>query len=97
MAGPDPRCADHASPRPAKAFARPLARDFRKVRVAWSRDLGGLPVDARVHARARSRSARVFESLGCIVEDAEPDLSDADEAFQVQRAVGFVRGATASC
>ena len=47
MAGPDP-----ASPpsiaEEGRVFARPLARDFRKVRVAWSRDLGGLPVDPRV-------------------------------------------------
>ena len=24
---------------------------------------------------------KVFESLGCIVEDAEPDFADANEAF----------------
>jgi amidase len=33
---------------------------------------------------------RTLESLGCIVEEAEPDLAEADEAFQVQRAVGFI-------
>jgi amidase len=88
MAGPDPRCpTTHAEA--GKIFARPLRRDFRKVRVAWSRDLGGLPVDARVTRVLESQRA-ALESLGCIVEDAEPDLSDADEAFQVQRAVGFV-------
>jgi amidase len=88
MAGPDPRCpTTHADA--GKMFARPLRRDFRKVRVAWSRDLGGLPVDARVTRVLESQRA-ALESLGCIVEDAEPDLSDADEAFQVQRAVGFV-------
>ena len=32
----------------------------------------------------------MLESLGCSVEEAAPDLADADEAFQVQRAVGFV-------
>src|SRR5207249_6080663 len=32
---------------------------------------------------------KVFESLGCIVEDAEPDLSGADEVFQVLRATSF--------
>ena len=88
MAGPDPRSpTTHAEA--GKVFARPLARDFRKVRVAWSRDLGGLPVDARV-TRVLEPQRAVLESLGCIVEDAEPDLTGADEAFQVQRAVGFV-------
>jgi amidase len=88
MAGPDPRCpTTHAEP--GKVFARPLARGFKKVRVAWSRNLGGLPVDARVTGVLESRRA-ALESLGCIVEEAEPDLTGADEAFEVQRAVGFV-------
>ncbi len=89
MSGPDRRSPITIS-EPGKAFVRPLKRDFRKVRVAWSRDLGGLPVDARV-TRALEAQRKVFESLGCIVEEAHPDLSDADEAFHVLRAVGFVQ------
>ena len=89
MAGPDPRSPTTFA-EPGSVFARPLARDFRKVRVAWSPDLGGaFPVDLRV-TRALEPVRAVLESLGCIVEDAAPDLSEADEAFQVQRAVGFV-------
>jgi len=88
MAGPDPRSPTSLA-EAGKIFARPLGRDFRKVRIAWSRDLGGLPVDARVTRVLESRRG-VLESLGCIVEEAEPDLREADEAFQVQRAVGFV-------
>ncbi len=89
MAGPDPRCpTTHAEA--GKSFARPLGRRFRKVRVAWSRDLGGgIPVDARV-TRALESARAALQSLGCIVEEAQPDLAEADEAFQVQRAVGFV-------
>jgi amidase len=88
MAGPDPRSpTTHAEA--GRTFARPLGRSFRKVRVAWSRDLGGLPVDARV-TRALEPCRDALESLGCIVEEADPDLAEADEAFQVQRAVGFV-------
>lgn len=88
MAGPDPRCpTTHAEA--GKTFARPLARSFRKVRVAWSRDLGGIPVDARV-TRALESQRAALASLGCVVEEAQPDLAEADEAFQVQRAVGFV-------
>ncbi|HEY4971821.1 MAG TPA: amidase family protein, partial [Steroidobacteraceae bacterium] len=89
MAGPDLRApTTHAEP--GSTFARPLGRDFRKVRVAWSPDLGGaFPVDARVR-RALGPARAVLASLGCIVEEAAPDLAGADEAFQVQRAVGFV-------
>ncbi len=89
MAGPDAR-SPITLDEPGKNLARPLARDFRKVRVAWSRDLGGLPVDARI-TRVLEAQKKVFESLGCIVEEAEPDLAEADEAFQVLRAVGFVQ------
>jgi amidase len=69
-------------------FARPLERDFKGVRVAWSPDLGGLPVDPRVRAALESQR-HIFEELGCIVEEADPDLQDADEVFRVLRAWFF--------
>ncbi len=87
MAGPDARVPVSMS-EPGRIFARPLARSFRKVRVAWSRDLGGLPVDARVQKTLEAQRG-VFAALGCVLEEAEPDLSEADEAFEVQRALGF--------
>jgi amidase len=84
MAGPDPR-SPIALPEPGERFAAPLGRDFRGVRVAWSRDLGGLPVDPSVSAALAPGRARL-EDLGCQVEDAEPDLSGAAEVFDVLRA-----------
>ena len=87
MAGPDIRSPITIT-EPGARFARPLARDFRKVRVAWSRDLGGLPVDRRV-LETLAPARTVLESLGCIVEDAEPDLSGADEVFGTLRANSF--------
>jgi amidase len=84
IAGPDPRCPLSVS-EPGSLFLRSLERDFGGVRVAWSRDLGGLPMDSRVRAVLDSQR-QVFESLGCAVEDAEPDLVDADEIFKVLRA-----------
>lgn len=89
MAGPDPR-APISIAEPGTIFSKSLERNFRRTRVAWSRNLGGLPVDARVTALLE-RQRKVFESLGCVVEDAEPDLAGADEAFQVLRAVLFVQ------
>jgi amidase len=61
-------------------FANPLDRDLRGVRVAWSPDLGGLPLDRRVRAVLEAQRA-TFESLGCIVEEAHPELPGADEIF----------------
>jgi amidase len=87
IAGPDPR-SPIAITEPSSLFSRPLERDFKGVRVAWSRDLGGLPVDSRV-TEVIEGSRQVFESLGCVVEDSEPDFADADEVFKVWRAWRF--------
>ena len=84
IAGPDARYPLSIS-EPGSLFLRPLERDFRGVRVAWSRDLGGLPVDPRVTAVLEGQRS-VFEALGCAVEDAQPDFADADEVFKTLRA-----------
>jgi amidase len=59
-------------------------------RVAWSPDLGGLPVDPAV-GRVLERGRALLEEAGCYVENAEPDLSGADEAFHVLRALAMLR------
>jgi amidase len=87
IAGPDPRVPS-ALPLPAEVFRTPLERDLRGVRVAWSRDLGGYPVDS-VIIQVCDAQRGTFESLGCRVEDAEPDLRDADHIFQTVRAYSF--------
>jgi amidase len=84
IAGPDPRCPASIT-EPGTLFMRSLERGFGGVRVAWSRDLGGLPVDLRVTAVLEEHRS-VFESLGCAVEEAEPNFAGADEVFQVLRA-----------
>ena len=87
VAGPDLRSPTAIAESPAQ-FAAPLARDFHGVRVAWSPDFGGLPVDPRVTATLE-RQRQVFADLGCIIETATPDLAGADEVFQVFRAHSF--------
>jgi amidase len=87
MAGPDPR-APASIAEPGTAFLKKLPRDFRKVKIAWSRDLGGLPIDARVSSVLEGQR-KVFKNLGCVVEDGEPDFSGATESFETLRAVGF--------
>jgi amidase len=62
----------------------PLERDLKGVRVAWCLDLGGLPLDPSVRA-VLNVSRPIFENLGCIVEDACPDLTDADSVFLTMR------------
>jgi amidase len=55
------------------------------LRVAWSPDLGGLPVDHETAAVTATAPA-VFERLGAHVEQVELDLSDAEVAFRTYRA-----------
>ena len=79
MAGYDPRDPG-GYPSDPSVFAPPLDRDLKGVRVAWCPDLGGLPLDRRVRSVLQAQR-KTFEDLGCIVEDACPDLSGVDETF----------------
>jgi amidase len=67
-----------------------LERDVTGVRVGWCLDLGCLPLDRHVRAVLDGRR-RAFEDLGCVVEDAAPDLTGADEIFlTIRRRRSFV-------
>ncbi|GHH62237.1 amidase [Streptosporangium violaceochromogenes] len=68
-----------------EVFAGALETDPRGLRVAWSPDLGGLPVDEET-ARVTARAPAVLAELGARVEPVELDLSDAEEAFRTYRA-----------
>jgi amidase len=85
IAGPDPR-APLSINEPGELFARPLERSFKGVRVAWFKDLGGVPFDAHVRTVVDGHR-KTFESLGCIVEQAEPDFAPAEIAFRTLRAL----------
>jgi amidase len=83
LAGFDPR-SPIAIDQSGSQFFRPLGgRSFKGVRVAMIKDLG-LPWEAQVIA-AITAQRKVFESLGCVVEEAEPDLTDANECFLAWR------------
>ena len=65
-------------------FAQSLGgRSFKGVRVAMFKDLG-LPWEPEVKTAVQAQR-KVFESLGCIVVDAEPDFQDANESFLAWR------------
>jgi amidase len=88
MAGPDPRCPISIS-EPGARFAGSLERNLKGARVAWFKDLGGAATfDSRIRNSVNAQR-KVFESLGCIVEEAEPDLTGADEAYNILRAWGY--------
>lgn len=76
---------------PPRPFAEAAARPALPARVAFSADLGITPVASEVRD-ACAEAVRRLEAAGVSVEPAEPDLSEAPEAFQVLRAAGFVAG-----
>lgn len=89
VAGPHP-AVPAACPADGASFAALLSdagpEDLSGVRIGLSVDLGqGVPVDPAVRAVVEA-PARVLADLGATVEEAAPDLSDADEVFDVNRA-----------
>jgi amidase len=89
MAGADPRAPLSLDDRP-DTFVLGDRIDTRGARIAWSRNLGDLPVEPAVNAVLEDHRA-ALEAMGCVVEDVEPDLTAADDAFEVLRAVGFAQ------
>ena len=87
IAGPDPRC-PIAIAEPGGLFSESLDRDFRGVRVALCSALRGVTFEAVISETVEAQR-KVFESLGCVVEDAQPDFSEADEVFKTLRAWHF--------
>ena len=83
MSGPDAR-APACLPSTPALFLGPLAREVKGTRVAWCPDLGGLPLEAEVRHVLESQRA-TLEGLGCVVEEAAPDLAHADEIFLTLR------------
>jgi len=85
MAGPDPRN-PLSIPEDGARFRAPLRKDFKGVRVAWWRGLGGIPFEPEIR-RVVDSNRKVFEDMGCAVEDDEPDFTGVDEAFPLLRFV----------
>jgi len=69
-------------------FAGRLDRDFKGTRVAWYKDLGGIPFEPEI-TRVVGHARGAFESLGCVVEEAEPDFRGVDEAFPTLRHLSY--------
>jgi amidase len=83
LAGPDAQIPISLE-QPGSELVQPLGgRSFKGVRVAMFRDMG-LPWEPEVKKAVRAQG-KVFESLGCEVEEAEPDFRDANECFLAWR------------
>jgi amidase len=65
-----------------------LDREFRGTRVAWLGEVPGMPFQGAVRETAERARGRL-EDIGCGVEEATPDFTDADAAFRVLRAQEF--------
>jgi amidase len=87
IAGPD-ISSPVALETPGSMFSTPLDRSFSGIRVAWSEDLGGLPIDQEIRQIVRS-AASIFADLGCEVTEDVPDFTGADEAFMAWRGWAF--------
>ncbi len=65
---------------PPPNFLRALSKGVKGLRVAWSFDLNYAVADPEVLALT-SDAAHVFDHLGCVVEDDNPDLGEPFGAF----------------
>jgi len=88
MAGPDSRCPISIN-EPGSKFAEPLDRNFRGTRIAWLQKLDGMVFDPLIADQVNAQR-RVFEGLGCLIDEVEPDFSGVDEAFNIFRAWHFL-------
>jgi amidase len=85
QAGPDHRVPISLSEQ-GSTFRSSLKRDFKDTRIAFSPDFGGqVPVDKRVESIIAAQG-KVFDDLGCVLEDRVPDFSGAHEVFLNLRA-----------
>ena len=79
LSGHDSRDATSLREAPG-SYVAALDRDISDLRIAWSPDFGYAPVDPEVVSIA-SEAAKVFEELGCVVDDSMLKLEEPGENF----------------
>lgn len=90
ISGPERRAPMAIDEDPAQFFAL-TPRPFAGARIAYSADLGGLPLDPEVRA-ATDAAARLAADLGAEVVPVDIDLSEADLVFETFRSLEFLDG-----
>ena len=84
-----------ADPRTPLAFPEPFVasrHDDSKLRIGWSRSLGGLPIDPRISEVLEREGLPTLEALGHRLLDREPNMDGADESFRVLRGLNYAQG-----
>lgn len=61
----------------------------RPLRVAWSTDVGGLPIEPAITETLSALIPVMTDDLGWTVTDGEPDFSGADEAYLTIRSFTY--------
>jgi amidase len=69
-------------------FRGNIARNFKGARVAWFKNLGGIPFESEI-LRVVNANRQAFADLGCVIEDAEPDFTGIDDAFPILRHLSY--------
>jgi len=75
--------------RRAADYARPAPLDLARLRVALTPDFGFAPTERHI-AEVFAEKTGLFRHVFARAEDATPDCTGADEAFEVLRAVSFL-------
>jgi aspartyl-tRNA(Asn)/glutamyl-tRNA(Gln) amidotransferase subunit A len=80
MAGPDEwdRTSLEAAP---DDYVGKLGAGIKGLKVAFSADLGGFPVDPDV-AEVVKQAVRAFDGLGCVVEEVKPAFADTHDLIR---------------
>ena len=61
----------------------------RPLRVAWSTDLGGLPIEPAITETLSGIVPVLTDDLGWTVTDDEPDFAGADDTYRILRAFAY--------
>ena len=85
MAGPDARDPTSIAEPGDSLLLPPVPEPVRGLRIAWSPDLGSIPVQRSVRAACERAVAR-FGNLGWTVEEAHPDITGVTEFWNTVRA-----------
>ncbi|MDM0042754.1 amidase [Variovorax sp. J22G21] len=81
LAGPTPK--DRFSlPNDILQWAVPPVETLRRVRIAFSPDLGFAAVDPEVRARTEAAVHRLEQVLGCVVQVVQPDVGNYSAVFE---------------
>lgn len=88
ISGPEKRAPLSVDEDPA-VFLELSPSPFRGARIAYSPDLGGLPLDPEVR-EITAAAARLAADLGAEVVEVDVDLSEADLVFETFRSLEFL-------